>query len=332
MLDTTHWGEPIEYGIGYKIYNDPYPVTSLHLIYVIDDVSTLGKCFELAYARGCKYVEQGIADGFNIGLNYNECAGQMVQGMHIHLIMRSTHDCNHSAGGVRKVIDGQGDFSITSYVHPSRGDISDEILEKFNHLHFDKFASLFGSGNVPGYFADGDIAAVEQIVGMLPTNSRIVELGSFLGKSAVIWAEQLINQGKQGTIVCIDTFQASPTTLNMLLEEAEFDVPPGELNQSEMFDYYTKDWPNIQKLQCLFDKNFVWNLDVDCAFEDSDHSEKTLSISLPFWWDCLKSQGILCGHDYTLLTVKKMVDLFALEKQVKVQLFNNSSIWMIRKP
>jgi diadenosine tetraphosphate (Ap4A) HIT family hydrolase len=43
-------------------------------------------------------------DGFNVGININELAGQTVPHVHIHLIPRFKGDVNEPRGGVRGVI------------------------------------------------------------------------------------------------------------------------------------------------------------------------------------------------------------------------------------
>lgn len=49
-------------------------------------------------------------DGYNIGINCGETAGQSVQHVHIHLIPRYKGDVENPRGGVRHVIPGKGDY------------------------------------------------------------------------------------------------------------------------------------------------------------------------------------------------------------------------------
>ena len=48
-------------------------------------------------------------DGFNIGINVNESAGQTVPHVHIHLIPRYSGDVENPTGGVRGVIPKKQD-------------------------------------------------------------------------------------------------------------------------------------------------------------------------------------------------------------------------------
>jgi diadenosine tetraphosphate (Ap4A) HIT family hydrolase len=49
-------------------------------------------------------------DGYNIGINAGEPAGQTVMHLHVHLIPRFVGDVDDPAGGVRFVIPERGDY------------------------------------------------------------------------------------------------------------------------------------------------------------------------------------------------------------------------------
>ena len=49
-------------------------------------------------------------DGFNIGVNINESAGQTISHVHIHLIPRHIGDVDEPRGGVRGVIPEKRDY------------------------------------------------------------------------------------------------------------------------------------------------------------------------------------------------------------------------------
>ena len=49
-------------------------------------------------------------NGFNIGVNNGESAGQTIFHCHIHLIPRRTGDVDNPRGGVRHIIPGKGDY------------------------------------------------------------------------------------------------------------------------------------------------------------------------------------------------------------------------------
>ncbi|HKG06840.1 MAG TPA: HIT family protein [Pedobacter sp.] len=49
-------------------------------------------------------------DGFNIGMNCGEAAGQTVFHFHCHVIPRYIGDMDNPRGGVRHCVDGRGDY------------------------------------------------------------------------------------------------------------------------------------------------------------------------------------------------------------------------------
>jgi diadenosine tetraphosphate (Ap4A) HIT family hydrolase len=48
--------------------------------------------------------------GFNVGVNCGDVAGQSIPHAHIHLIPRYTGDVPSPRGGIRHIIPGKGDY------------------------------------------------------------------------------------------------------------------------------------------------------------------------------------------------------------------------------
>ena len=95
------------------VYKDGYPVTEGHLLFVPKkrkqrvDITI---CFEYAYDWGVRGIRNYEYEGFNVGINQNECAGQSVFWPHVHLIPRRTGDTEKPKGGVRHVIPLKGNY------------------------------------------------------------------------------------------------------------------------------------------------------------------------------------------------------------------------------
>jgi hypothetical protein len=191
------------------------------------------------------------------------------------------------------------------------------------------FAPLFGPGAVPGLLTDDDMLAIQELSEKLPESGIFVEVGAFLGKSAVEWARNLQEKQKDYMIICIDSFNSPIHILKELLIDADFDLPPGD-SQLDWFKYYTKDFENIQALEVFFNKDYVFDIKLAGVFEDSDHTQIALQHALPYWWEKIIPGGILSGHDYRD-EVKLAVDQFALLNNLKVRTFATSSIWYIEK-
>ena len=105
--------------LGYAI-RDGYPVTPLHTLVVpkrhVASYFDLGRPEVNACNQLLEEVKDEIArldsevQGFNIGVNDGEVAGQTVFHCHIHLIPRRRGDAANPRGGVRHIISGKGNY------------------------------------------------------------------------------------------------------------------------------------------------------------------------------------------------------------------------------
>lgn len=94
------------------VFRDGYPVTEGHLLFVptYEKWDCLWECFKAAYKFGYDGVESGNWDGFNVGQNCGEAAGQTVMYPHVHMIPRRTGDTEDPRGGIRHVIPEKGKY------------------------------------------------------------------------------------------------------------------------------------------------------------------------------------------------------------------------------
>jgi diadenosine tetraphosphate (Ap4A) HIT family hydrolase len=69
---------------------------------------------ELARLVQKRLSKDDTVDGFNIGINVGEAAGQTVGHAHMHVIPRRAGDVENPRGGVRHVIPSKGDYQVDS--------------------------------------------------------------------------------------------------------------------------------------------------------------------------------------------------------------------------
>ena len=76
------------------VFNDKYPVTKGHLLFIPkkDDLKTVVKAYSLAYHCGEEWMKAGQIDGFNVGQNRGDAAGQTIMWPHVHFIPRRNGD------------------------------------------------------------------------------------------------------------------------------------------------------------------------------------------------------------------------------------------------
>lgn len=111
-LKKAPWTE-IEYRTkDFWVFKDAYAVTEGHLLFVptFEKFDNIVECFKAAYKFGYEGVISEKWDGFNVGQNCGETAGQTVSYPHIHMIPRRAGDVADPTGGVRNVIPGKGNY------------------------------------------------------------------------------------------------------------------------------------------------------------------------------------------------------------------------------
>jgi diadenosine tetraphosphate (Ap4A) HIT family hydrolase len=111
------WDKLLQEDFHVAVYFDRYPCTPGHMLFVPkqNSMGILNEAFQDAVRYGKKKVEAGEWDGFNVGLNYGESAGQTINWPHIHLIPRRKGDVEDPVGGVRNTIPGKGNYKSPSY-------------------------------------------------------------------------------------------------------------------------------------------------------------------------------------------------------------------------
>lgn len=101
------------------IIEDGFPVSPGHLLIISNQVRSdyfsltdkekhnLIDTIEVAKSL---VLNQHMPDGFNIGMNCGEAAGQTVFHFHCHLIPRYKGDMDNPRGGVRHSVAGKGSY------------------------------------------------------------------------------------------------------------------------------------------------------------------------------------------------------------------------------
>lgn len=101
---------------------DAYPVSPGHALLVTrrlvtdwfeatpDERAELFAAVDVARSAIC---ERYQPDGFNIGVNVGEAAGQTIAHLHLHVIPRYKGDVADPRGGIRQVIPGKGNYLLS---------------------------------------------------------------------------------------------------------------------------------------------------------------------------------------------------------------------------
>lgn len=115
------WDTLVREDLLYFIFTDRYPVSPGHLLFVPKntDLMSMSVTLAAAWSEGETMVSLKQCDGFNLGVNYGEAAGQTVMYPHIHVIPRFDGDVEDPVGGVRGVIPGQANYRNPGYKNPT---------------------------------------------------------------------------------------------------------------------------------------------------------------------------------------------------------------------
>lgn len=108
------WTDVVQDDFHVVVYKDKYPVSEGHMLFVpkYSADGVIEDCFADALRVGKEKVQSGEWDGFNIGINWGEAAGQTVPYPHVHLIPRRKGDMSDPRGGVRHVIPEKGNYKL----------------------------------------------------------------------------------------------------------------------------------------------------------------------------------------------------------------------------
>lgn len=101
------------------IIKDTFPVSPGHLLIVSNELRadyfdlTVTEKKELAsmIEKAKLLIEENFnPDGYNIGMNCGEVAGQSVMQFHCHVMPRYKGDMENPKGGVRHCVEGKGNY------------------------------------------------------------------------------------------------------------------------------------------------------------------------------------------------------------------------------
>lgn len=135
-----------------------------------------------------------------------------------------------------------------------------------------------------GHLNGGLRSLAEDIKSQLGDNITLVEIGSYMGESAEIFAQVMPN----AKIICIDPFEGKFDDLDPCSHDDYSEV-------EQQFDLRTSAYPNIRKM-----KGYSTDFQINCdaIYIDGRHSYEGVKEDILHWKPFVKS--IISGHDYYL--------------------------------
>ena len=133
------WRGAIKEDFHVIVYEDKYPVTTGHLLFVprYNSTGVLEDAISDAIEWGQREVNAGNWDGYNIGINMGKAAGQTCPWPHVHLIPRRIGDMVDPTGGVRHVIPENGNYKVSPKYKRFDLNTINQALGGYDHTHHD---------------------------------------------------------------------------------------------------------------------------------------------------------------------------------------------------
>ena len=191
--------------------------------------------------------------------------------------------------------------------------------EPFRGDYSDYMSRFPGGANDPGYYGakiDGYLT-LREAQWLYQTSKKmtsVVEIGSFLGKSA-----HALLSGCNGPVTCIDSWGILPWIENDSQETADARFNQFLDNTKEFPFRIVKRTSSMDAVKCYPDKS------VDMVWIDGDHARKSVVDDVTAWLS--KARKMICGHDYNFWgwpEVKEEIDKMFGDK-VKTE----GTIWYV---
>lgn len=172
------------------------------------------------------------------------------------------------------------------------------------------------SNTIKGWMSEKELFQLERWASEVSENGIIMEVGSYLGKSAIRWASAC---HPSVTVLCVDYFY----------------IPNDDDDLYEEFCNNTKHFTNIKPIRA-FSPAFKYSLYastlLDIFFLDALHKNPNDWDNIEFGLKHLKTGGLLCGHDYDETWPDVIKNVHTLEDKLnqKATFYSDTSLWSFR--
>lgn len=220
-------------------------------------------------------------------------------------------------------------------------------LDVNNKKYYESFdTSPFGDTLKPGsmpapYFYDWVVDKAIEEAGPDPILG--IEVGSFLGYSAISFAKKLKQHNPKSKLICIDTWLGSPEHYHGLKSAGHNDLSwvngyPTMYHKfiSNVILNDVQDiiiplpFPSTIGYKVL--RDVFNNIDVkaDFAYIDGSHEEDEVYLDLYYYYQLLRKGGCLCGDDWAWDAVRMDITKFSSTNNLQVEVHPNNVHWTIQ--
>lgn len=166
-------------------------------------------------------------------------------------------------------------------------------------VRYGQFGPYLGYGfTIPSWLGLHEGLALASACYTLPSDAVVVEIGSFLGKSAIMLAGARKARGS-GRVHCIDPFDASGDAFSVPAYHAIADTDPRPLRarfQANIARAGLTDWVVVHEGTAAT-VAAAWTEPIDMLFMDGDQSPAGARMAYDAWEPLLKVGGLIALHN-----------------------------------
>ena len=199
-------------------------------------------------------------------------------------------------------------------------------------LHLDPWpedhASYDSWDRYPAWLNVYERSRLRHLAAAVPVGGQIVEVGSYVGGSALLMADA---SSPDVQITCIDA--------KWKLGQAVWHFHRAQLKCSndtktiEIANQLLNGRSNISMIAADSPKDMQeWITPVNLVFEDSCHSDPGFTENLDFWTQKLVHGGVMAGHDYATEYPNIMSAVNALAQEWQTEIHLHGTLWSLHKP
>ena len=166
-------------------------------------------------------------------------------------------------------------------------------------VRYGRLGPYLGYGfTIPSWLGRQEGLALASACYTLPSNAVVVEIGSFLGKSAIMLAGAR-KARSSGRVHCIDPFDASGDAFSVPAYRAIADADPRPLRarfQANIARAGLTDWVVVHEGTAAT-VAAAWTEPIDMLFLDGDQSPEGARLAYDAWEPFLKVGGLIALHN-----------------------------------
>lgn len=173
----------------------------------------------------------------------------------------------------------------------------------------------------------------------LPDHAICVEVGSYLGQSAILWGRLAKAMRRPLVLTCVDPFTGvgEEHIVNPEFRDTQRKIlAEGGGTMRHAFDANVREagvdgWVRARTMTSVAAAATFAPASVDRVMIDGDHSAAAVRADLDAWWPALKPGGEFAGHDDDWASVRDTVRAWAAERGLPVFPLSKRC-WRIVKP